>query len=214
MPVADWAPDSLNGLVGQMQTSNDSPITVAFDPVGFTQTGEGTNAEDFGVGNYVYTRLATNHAALTLTNYGPPPRTNSMTVSLHFTNHYSATFTNKDHELSRLALSIGTNFMPATVVKHTITTVDSVTTNTTTIKLLADGTNFTQTVTGGGIGSGTYTFDRFSPIGGLLSLSYTNGNFIQVQTTFTSAKGGMYFEVIHPAAGPPPELNSGTFTFK
>jgi uncharacterized repeat protein (TIGR03803 family) len=53
----DWAPDSLNGLQGNVESSGDSNIIVAFDPRNFTQSGEGTNADDFGVGNYLYTKL-------------------------------------------------------------------------------------------------------------------------------------------------------------
>jgi uncharacterized repeat protein (TIGR03803 family) len=214
LPSPDWAPDSLNGLVGQAESSNNSPITVAFDPANFTQTGDGTNADDFGAGSYVYTKLATNLAELTITNYGPPPRTNVSSVSLIFTNHYSATFTNSDGDAGNLNLSIGTSFVPATLAKRTITAVDPVNTNTSTIKFLTDGTHFTQTSTKGGSSNGTFTFFRFSPIGALLSLNYSNGNYVQVQATFTSAKGGSYFAVINDAAGPPPILNAGTFTLK
>jgi hypothetical protein len=49
----------------------------------------------------------------------------------------------------------------------------------------------------------------------VLTLSYTNGQLIQVQVTFSSSKGGTFFAVKHATSGPPfITLSSGTFTLK
>jgi hypothetical protein len=211
----DWAPDSLNGLQGNVESPGDSNIIVAFDPANFTQSGQGTNADDFGVGNYSYTKLATNLASLSITNYGPPARTNAMTLPLLFTNHYSGVFTNEDGDPGTVNFSIAGAFAPVTLIKRTVTATDSADASVSIIKLLADGTNFTQTITGGGSGGGTYNWVRFSPIGGLLMLSNTNGRLTQVQVTFTSSKGGTFFAVKYATSGPPfTSLSSGTFTLK
>ena len=71
VPSADWAPESLNGLTARVTSGTDSLANVSFDISTFSQTGAGTNLDDYGLGAYVYSRTGTNTGLLTLTNTVP-----------------------------------------------------------------------------------------------------------------------------------------------
>src|SRR5262249_16669706 len=68
-PVADWAPDSLNGLLALATPSSNSPLHVAFDLQSFTQssTTNSDHVDDYGVGLYTYHKTGTNTAEVALT---------------------------------------------------------------------------------------------------------------------------------------------------
>jgi len=196
-PVADWAPDSLNGLNASVVPEGSAPISASFDPGNFSQTG-GTK-DDFSLGLYTYAKLSTNTAWLTLTDNGPgvSPQTND--IALVFTNHYSGVFSNGSGMTGSLSLVIATNFLPGSLAGKTITAIESGSGQTNTIKLL-NSVAFTKTPAnsgGPGTSAGTYTLMRFSPVCGLLTFTFTNtvdvGQTAYVQATFTNASSGVYF---------------------
>ena len=204
-PVADWAPDSLNGLLAFVTPSNGSPENVGFDLTTFAQssTTNSDSSDDSGVGNYTYAKTDTNTAQLSLAFTAPPNKTNDSVgpIDLVFTSHYSGYFTNTDGsgDTGGFSVSIPTNFVSASLAGKTITAVDSSNGKTTTIKLV-NGSSFTKTPAnngGSGTSSGTYTLTRFSPVGALLAFTFTSpadvGQVAYVQTTFTNAANGTYF---------------------
>ena len=217
-PVADWAPDTLNGLLATV-TQSDSGRTntqsVGFDLVTFAQTGTDTNADNYGVGDYLYTKTGTNTALLTLALTAPPTQTNDHTdVSLVFTNHYGGYFTNDSGgESGGVSLVIATNFLPGFVTGKTLVATNTGSGTSTAVKFVSRVT-FNQTGTGGS-GSGSYTLARFSPVSGMLTLTYTNaarlGQISYVQTTFTNAANGVFFVNSFDALGNLQDSNSGKF---
>src|SRR5262249_10806689 len=127
-PVADWAPDSLNGLLALATPDSDSPLHVGFDLQSFTKfsTTNSEDDDDYAVGLYTYNKTGTNTAELGLTFSSPPNRTNDSGVSLNLvlTNHYSGIFTN-DHGggggTGGFDLSIPPSLVPATLAGKTLT---------------------------------------------------------------------------------------------
>ena len=216
-PVADWAPDALNGLLATVtqQHAGDTNIqNVGFDPVHFAQTGTDTNADNYGVGQYLYTKTGTNTAHIALTYLAPPTQSNQESeVSFVFTNHYGGYFTNDDGDLAAISLVIATNFFPGSVTGKTLVATNTGSTNVTMLKF-ASQSSFTQTG-GGGSSAGNYALTRFSPVSGMLVLTYTNaaraGQTAYVQTTYTNAANGVFFVNSFDSLGNLQDSSSGKF---
>jgi hypothetical protein len=216
--AADWVPDSLNGLVVRAQLSNDAPVIVAFDISTFSKTGEvgDTNAQEYNLGNYGYLKTGTNTAQLVLTNTAPPTQTNSdpFLVHLLFTNHYVGTFTNADGEGGTISASVAGGFAPVTVAGRTLVVTKSG--GRVTLTLKNNGT-FTMTPASSG-GAGTYAFARYSPVGALLALSFTDatsaGRVVYVQATFSSATAGSCLATTYDSPTSSPSTEILTFVLR
>ncbi len=216
-PVADWAPDALNGLlatVTQEHGGGTNLQTVGFDPVHFAQTGTDTNADNYGVGQYLYHKTGTNTAHIALTYLAPPAQSNQESeVSFVFTNHYGGYFTNDDGGLAGISLVVATNFFPGSVTGKTLVATNTGSTNVTTLKFVSQ-ISFTQTG-GGGSSAGNYSLTRFSPVSGLLVLTYTNaarvGQTAYVQTTYTNAANGVFFVNTFDSLGNLQDSSGGKF---
>src|SRR6266404_2305919 len=90
--------------------------------------------------------------------------------------HYFATFTNENGDSGTVTLVVATNLLPASLANRTIVATDSGITNSTTLKFI-DGVRFTKTPANNGAAgssSGTYGITRFSPISGLLVVTFTS----------------------------------------
>jgi uncharacterized repeat protein (TIGR02543 family) len=222
-PGADWAPDSLNGLLALVAPASGSTEEVGFDVATFAQTGgtNSANAQDYGAGGYTYLKIDTNHAQLSLTFTTPPAGSNTVgPVDLVFTNHYAGYFSNEaEGDVGNLALSIATNFIPAKVVGKTITTVSS--SGRIAHFKLASAVGFTETPANNsvtGTSSGTYTFKRFSPVCGVFALAYTDaiaaGQSAYLQITFATRTTGSYFVVGFDSSGVLQDVDNGRFTMK
>jgi uncharacterized repeat protein (TIGR03803 family) len=222
-PVADWAPDSLNGLLASVTPTNGPAESVGFDPSTFAQAGIGndSNADDYGAGTYSYVKTDTNMAQLSLAFTNPPSSSNDLgPITLVFTNHYSGYFTNGDDgSTGGFNVAIATAFTPSTVIAKTITATSANNAKVTTINL-STGT-FVKTPANNsntGSSSGNYTFTRYSPVGGMFSLAFTDaadaGATAYLQTTFTSATGGSYFVLIFDNTGTLQDTDNGTFILK
>jgi hypothetical protein len=224
-PVADWAPDSLNGLLALVTPSSNSPLNAAFDLQSFTQfsSTNSDEADDYGVGRYTYTKTGTNTAQLALTFSGPPDRTNDSgdSVNLVFTNHYSGYFTNDGgggDNTGGFEVSIPASLVPGTLAGRTLTAIDNGQNETNTIKLL-NGANFTDVRTGhSGTRSGSYNFVRYSPVGAMLTLTFTNvadlGTTVYAQTQFTNATGGNFRFTSFDNLGALQDSGNGRFNLK
>ena len=221
-PAADWAPDSLNGILASVTPATGSPEAVGFDLSTFAQasTTNSTDPEDFGGGTYTYLKIDTNLAQLSLSVTMPPGSSNDVgPIDLVFTNHYAGYFTNEDGgDTGQISMSIASAFVPTTVVGKTLSAVSS--SNGKTIKIkLATATNFTKTPannSSSGSSLGTYTFTRLSPVCGVFGFSFTSladlGQTAYVQATFTSATGGTYFAMVFDSFGVLQDMDAGSFS--
>lgn len=221
--ASDWAPDNLNGLLAQVSSTNGTE-SVGFDISRFAQAGPAadTNAEDYGVGGYAYMKTGTNTAQLTLSFQAPPNRTNGgpNTVGFVFTNHYQGTFTNQDGVAGTLSVSVATGLVPVTLAGRTIVATDSQDAKVTTVALAGNGT-FRKTPANngnGGASTGTYVFDRYSPVAGMLVLSYTDaadaGQASYVQISFGSASAGRFVVSSFDNTGTFTDAAKGTFNLQ
>jgi hypothetical protein len=225
-PVADWAPDSLNGLLAFVTPSNGSPENVGFDLTTFAQssTTNSDSSDDSGVGNYTYAKNDASTAQLSLAFTAPPNRTNDSVgpINLVFTSHYSGYFTNTDGsgDNGGFSLSIPTNLVPTSLAGKTLTAVNSDSAETNTIKLVK-GVGFTDTKatsSGSKLRSGTYTFTRLSPVCGMLTFTFTNtanlGQMVYMQATFTNTAAGTYFVTSFDNLGTLQDTGTGRFMVK
>lgn len=216
--AADWAPGSLNGLLLQAYPAGGIPESIGFDITTFAQSGDNsTNSDDYGAGSYIYQKNSTNTAQLELAYTAPPNVTNnSGGINIVFTNHYAGYFTNGgDHSSGGIVATIASNNLPATITGKTLTAIDAESGQTNIIAFPSAGV-FSKVPASGG--SGFYTFQRFSPLGGLLTLSYTNGpqlgGTVFVQTTFTNISAGTYFATSFTNIPGNPDVGNGRFNLK
>jgi hypothetical protein len=202
-PGADWSPDSLNGLLVLVtpDPTFGTPESVGFDPALFAQTGEDTNAENYGMGNYTYAKSGTNTAQLSLTFTDPPGDTNASALELVFTNHYLGYFTNTDSgDTGGFAAAIVTNYIPATLFGRTLVAVDAGSGGKTNRITFTTGGNFVKTPANNGsagTSAGSYAWSRYSPVCGLLKFTFggaDTGQVSFVQATFTNATSGVFFK--------------------
>jgi hypothetical protein len=217
------APNSLAGLAVQV-AQPDGGFEMGFGIVTFSQDSSDTNYVD-GVGTYTYTRLDTNSAQLSMAYTTPPTSTNSIgSVILTFIAPNFCVLSNQDSGGSNTlaAMSIWTpptNWVPTSLTGQTAYTtnaagvVDVVTYN-------GDGT-FGQTETGSsnpGVSSGAYTFTPYSPVGGMLVLTYNGGvlagSVAYIQITLTAQGTGGFFVTFYDALADPPVTDYGDFSIR
>jgi uncharacterized repeat protein (TIGR03803 family) len=215
--VADWAPDSLNGLIASVSPNNGSPESVGFDISTFSQTSASNdgNPDDFGGGLYVYAKTDTNMAQLTLAFNALPGNSNSIgPINLVFTNHYLGYFTNDSGDTGGINLALPPASLPVSLSGKTITAVSSKGGNITKIKF-SSATTFSGTGNSG-TRSGTYTLTRLSPVSGLVVASFTStgsvGETSYLQLTFLTAKSGIFFVMSFDNLGVLEDTDSGTFS--
>jgi uncharacterized repeat protein (TIGR03803 family) len=224
LPAADWAPDSLNGLLASVAATNGSPEAVGFDLSAFAQasTANSTNWEDYGAGSYNYLKIDTNLAQLSLTFTAPPTGSNNVgPIDLVFTNHYAAYFSNEsDGNVGSFDLSVPASFVPATVTGKTLTAISGTSGKTVKIKL-ANAIAFTKTPANDSSSknsSGNYTFTRFSPVSGMFGFMFTDaadsGQSAYVQISYATATTGTYFLMSFDSLGVLQDVDAGRFTMK
>lgn len=221
-PGADWAPDSLNGLLATVTPGDSVSDSLGFDLSTFAECGFAGDsyAGDFGGGNYSYVKTGTNTAQLSVTFTNPPGNSNSFgPVTVVFTNHYFGNFTNAAEETVVFAASIATNFIPATVVGKSIIATNANTGKTSTFKISTSTFVKTPAVNSStGTSSGTYSFARYSPVTGLFTFAFTDtadaGNTGYLQTTYTTATSGNYFLSVFDSTSTLQYTESGQFKLK
>jgi hypothetical protein len=108
--------------------------------------------------------------------------------------------------------------VPATLAGRTLTAIDNGQNDTNTIKLL-NGVNFTDVRTGhAGTRSGNYNFVRYSPVGAMLTFTFTNvadlGSTIFAQAQFTNTTGGNYRFTSFDNTGTLQDSGNGRFNLK
>jgi hypothetical protein len=220
---ADWAPSSLSGLTAQISwadvTTNDSMMS--FGASTYSQSMlPGTNQDSNSVGNYTYVKLGANTALLTLSNTAPPNETGAAVTAVTFTNSNAAVWfvTNTDGSLytGGMVLMPAPNVAPASVAGLTVHAV------------ISSGILFTLVLTDSTVtdtdypseevyDTSSYTFTRYSPVGGLLTEHYTSpssakGAVGYTILTWSASKAGSWFWVGVLPDGGAVESDFGTFT--
>lgn len=219
--VADWAPNSLNGLLAVVSPDSGAQLAVGFDQTTFSETSSSNdgNPDDYGGGTFTYSKTDTNMAQLSLAFNAPPGSSNSIgPINLIFTNHYAGYFTNDPSDVGTITLRVANAVVPTTLVGKTLTAVSSGNGKSTKIKLTS-ATAFTKTPannSSSGSSAGTYTFTRLSPICAVLSATFTSpadvGQTAYLQLTYTSASGGTYFVMVFDGSGTLQDIDTGTFS--
>jgi uncharacterized repeat protein (TIGR03803 family) len=215
-PVADWAPDSLNGLASVSQTNGTQEI-VAFDVSTFSQTSLSPDGspDDNGGGLYQYAKTDTNTAQLSLAFNALPGNSNNVgPLILVFTNHYMGYFTNDGGDTGGINLALPPALIPTSLSGKTLTGTSSKNGHVTKVKF-ASATAFSLT-SNSGPSSGTYTFTRFSPISGVVVASFTSAGAVgrksYLQLTFLTAKSGTFFVMSFDSLGVLEDTDAGTFS--
>ena len=217
--VADWAPDSLNGLLAIVSPNNGSQIGASFDVSTFAQTSTSNTQDtnDYGGGTYTYVKTATNTAQLSLAYTAPPGSSNNLgPIGLVFTNHYSGYFTNDSTDFGGFDVRVAGAFVPPTLAGKTLSALSGNSGKTTKIKLTT-ATAFTKTPSNNsssGSSSGTYTFTRLSPMCAVLNATFAGvdaGQTAYLQLTYSSANTGIYFVMVFNN-GVLQDIDTGTFS--
>jgi uncharacterized repeat protein (TIGR03803 family) len=213
--VADWAPDSLNGIVADVTPASGPEVILAFDRFSFSQTSA-TNSddpEDYGAGGPIYLKTATNRAQLSLA-FIAPPTNNVAPMTLVFTNHYTGYFTNDDGDTGGINLQMPLGLAPVTVAGKTLSAVSTQSGHTVKIKWVTANT-FTGTGTAGS-SSGFADFTRVSPVCGVVMFLFQDpanfDNTAYLQLTFSSGTGGTYFMMFFDPSGVFQKIDIGNFT--
>jgi uncharacterized repeat protein (TIGR02543 family) len=216
----DLAPSSISGLTALIKAHSSFSIT--FGAQTFTDTMlPGANEDQNSVGGYVYTKLSPTTALLAVLKTAPPGNAHSTSniLALTFTASNRATCpTNADGTVGPVTVSFSqaANTCPHSLAGKTMRAASAQGGGSTVV--LSDGT-FSSTTTSGEAESGTYTFDQYSPVGGLAVVSWTApadmaGSVAYMVMTFSSASAGHYYSERYDASGTESSTDSGTFTLQ
>jgi hypothetical protein len=205
------APASIAGDLAEVITADNAIeyLPVSFDSASYVAMP--ANANNAGeIGSYTYTPTSPNTAELTQRRALPitDNAVNGSVLELTFTDAYTATFTN-------LAGASGTfSFAPTeeSVPKNldgTVAVTTSFETNNAFSTNSFGHSTFTTTDTLGRCSSGTYTFTKFTPVGALITETYTSpsekvGTTNYVIMTFkegASRSEGVYYSENRDASG-------------
>ncbi len=204
-------PTSLSGMLGMATVegtggNSNKVITFCFDSSTFSASS--TNGGNNVVGDFTYTMGSGGTALLTLTTTAPPKNsTNAVKeVALTFTNGQNATFfaTNSDGNVSSgsVAFAAVADLAPASIGGDSAHLTDSAG-QTSVVVFGGSSINYTNAT---GYGLGTYTYTRFSPLGGLIRIDYNKpstyeGDIVYILPTYSSDSAGTYFQEVDEPTG-------------
>lgn len=210
----DFAPDSVSGLTATVTPHGGDKVTVCFGATTMSQFGTGTNEDNYGVGNYTYTKTGTNAGQLAISFTAPPLITNDTPhlVDLAFTGNNSCTFSNRDGgDTGTITFAAAVATAPASLSGKTI----HVSTRHGSGTIVLATTTFTLTF-GPNMNSGNYTYVQYGPVGGMLIMTHTDvataGEVDYVQVKFTAAKAGNFFFTSFENSGTLMSIDTGSFT--
>ena len=204
------APECLAGTTLDLATSNQSAV-LSFDWSTFSQVG--SNGVSTGVGIYTYMLSEANTGQLATTFIAPPTTVSNSgggdVFTLSFTNGTSGTWTNLNTNSGTFTLSDASCTAPDSLsgltLANTGTNVYQFTNEYSDGSLTTTDTN--------GISSGTYTYEQYSPVAGLMQTIPTNasdlGTTNYVVVSF-SAAANTYYDESDRTTGM--STNAGAFT--
>jgi hypothetical protein len=219
-PAGDLAPDSISGMSVRF-TSSYSTATMAFGQSTYSETMlPGTDVDHNVVGNYTYTKLSPTTAQISLMNTAPPDKADTAFVvgTLTFSPAGHATYAGTNWEGSVSTATLTFSQAPDTAPDSLAGKTAHAAASGATMQLFADGTA-TGTYSSGAPFSATYTFTRYSPVGGLLVVTATAppdrvGDVSYMILTFSSASAGsLYYEGFDPS-GDLTDSAPSSFTIK
>jgi hypothetical protein len=223
-PPAGNAPTTIAGTQWTVTPEGKSSFKMCFGNGTLTGTGSDTNKNR--VDDYVYQKTGADTALFSEFTLAPPsgdqtPQSGNL-VYLTFSSATKASFisTNFDNgeesiETGSLSASSVSDIAPSSVAGKTANVTFS--SHTDKVILNTDGT-FSHTGSNGTDNSGSYTYTKYSPIGGLLVLSITDGsdagNIAYVEMTFSSATSGDAFATSYDGSGNQQDAHGGSFSLK
>ena len=210
--AGDLAPSSVSGLSAVVAPAGLSRSTLTFGDATFTAGDE--------IGTYTYAKLSPNTAQLLLTVTAPPSRVANSggVVALTFTKSNEATFVlGQDGTVltGTAAFSQARSTAPDSMAGHTLHALA----NDGPITVAFGNGTMTETESSGTVGTGSYTYNQYSPVGGILVITYTRpadqaGSVYYIVLTFSSAGGGSYYLEAYDASGTEEGNFSDTFTVR
>ena len=215
----DVAPASLSGMSVLVTSTNDTAgSTTTFGDSTYSQSTLPSTNQSNTVGNYTYVKQSSGYTALlTLEATEPPDLKGTNVVALTFSSSTNATYisTNGDGSISTgtVVLSAAPDLAPASLTA-TLDALDSGGTSST--YAFASGTlNYTQQP--GIAASATYTYNQYSPVGGLVVIDFTSpapyaGTDLYLIVTWSSATAGSYAVETFPPGSTTSSFDRGTFT--
>jgi hypothetical protein len=214
--VANVAPASVSGMSALVTSTNDTiGFTVTFGDTTFSQSTLPSTNQANNVGNYTYVKQSGDTALLTIDATEPPDQKGTTSVALTFSTSQDATYvaTNADGSVSTGAavLSAAPDLAPASLTA-TLDALDSGGTSSTFA--FANGTlNYTQP---GVTATATYTYTRYSPVGGLAVIDFTTPAYAGIVDyliiTWSSANAGSYAVESFQPGSTTSSFDRGTFT--
>jgi len=224
---SDLAPLSITG----MTVWPASPaFTRTFGAGTYSETMlPGSNPDQNFVGTYTYTKLTADTAIISGQRTSPPGNAygSSNTAPggqeawvINFTTKTTATltFTNSDGTVKTATVTFSptANTAPDTVAGKTLRVISHQGGGATEVLGAA---TFADGGTSGNADAGTYTFQRYSPVGGLLVSSWTApaeqaGQVGYMALTFSSSTAGTYYAERDDASGNETATDWGTFTLR
>ncbi len=203
-----YPPLALNGLACQMATSNGGNYEMTFGASTFIQQSADTNYPP-GAGIYTYAVTSTRTAQLYLSYLGPAEMAGTTNVlDLTFPEPYHATFAGTSQDTGSAAFDTATNIAPESISDLTLEIGGS-------NKVVYSEGLFTNIAAGQPGNAGYYTYARFGPSGGLVSMhsddSHYAGDLEDVVLTFSSKKAGRFFSSAFDATGKETGVGAGSF---
>jgi len=225
-PGGDWAPTSISGLSATVTSTNGSAFTATFGAGTFSQfmlSVTNYDYDDIAVGSYAYTKLSTNTATIKLLKTAPPSATNNAenVVGLTFTRAGVATFfrTNQDGTVDSgtAQLAQAPDVAPASLSGKKYVTVSSWGNGNLDVAFSGTTVTLTDPTHPSKPGAGTYTYEKYSPVGGLCTITLTKpagqaGDVIYSVLTFSAANEGSYYNYRVQTSGEGAPNDVGQFT--
>lgn len=215
VPPRTWAPDTLAGLLAEVVPNSTVPYRMVFGISTFSESAFGT-ADFNGLGDYTYTKLTTNTARLTVIfNLPPNDAIGTNVIDLTFGGDDAALYNSESFGSDYGYM----NFFATPVlapINLTNVTIVATTAESAGITLTLATSTFRQRDSNGVKHSGNYTYQKFSPAAGLLTLAYATpadeiGATNYIQLTFTEQGGGNFAISAFNATGNFTGIDSGTF---
>jgi hypothetical protein len=217
--VCIGSPVSLAGMNLTASAAATGNALLSFGANTFSQTG-GSALHGAGVGSYTYAKTGSAGAEIWLTYDAPPTATNepSPDIYLNLTTLNSGLLTNVS--VSPAAYVFATkpakNLAPDLVASKTL--VATVAGRAKTTVVLAPDGSFTTSASPGIQEYGTYSYARYSPAAGMLTLLYQDpaapGAMNYVQLTFTTMVSGALINTLYHADGSYKGTATATFTLQ
>ena len=214
-PPVGLAPMSIAGQTWGFTSQGGNPTSATFGANTYSKFDASTNDQSSVVGDYTYIKTGANTAEFVTTVVAPPSNVSGPAlikyVEFSSASHAVVISTNSEGTVKSTAFAISTanSFAPASLAGKSFSGSEGG-----TVSFGSDGT--VTVAQNGETKTGAYTYSQFSPVCGMVVISWTSGSssgntgYLQVQ--FTSPTSGDAFETDYDPSGAQLWIYSGAFT--